>query len=375
MERRIIHYDMDAFYAAVEQRDRPELRGKPIIVGGSASHRGVVMTASYEARRFGIRSAMPTAQAMRLCPEVIRVDGRMARYQEVSREVRSICAAWTDRIEPLSLDEGFMDVTECCEAHGIKAGAIAIELKRRVRETTGLTVSAGVGPNKLVAKIGSDLRKPDGLVIIPPQDVTGFLHPLPIERIWGVGPVTARRLRSLGLTTMGDLSACSEPWVEANLGRAGLEYQRLARGIDDRPVVSSRTPRSVSAENTFATDLSDPQQWLAELAELSASVASRLNRHRLRGLTVVLKLRYSDFTTISRRQTCRQPVQTAEALLSVSKDLLARVGTEGRPLRLLGVGVSNLVADELPAQLELGLQEPPVADSECLLHGADSQQA
>ncbi len=351
--RRIIHIDMDAFYAAVEQRDNPELVGKPVIVAGSESARGVVMTASYEARRFGIRSAMPTAQALRLCPDVIRVPARMARYREVSLAIRQVFEDFTDLIEPLSLDEAFLDVTAWCEAAGQKAGAVAVEIKRRIREAVGLTASAGVGPNKLVAKIGSDLRKPDGLVVIAPQRVVAFLRPLPIDRLWGVGPVTAARLRQLGLETLGDLADRPAQWVETTLGEAGRHFQAMAQGHDQRAVVPYRNPRSMSAENTFETDVADVGYAHQALRELADEVAARLQRKGYRTQTIVLKVRYADFTTISRSHSLQTPVCQAEALSETALSLLERTEFPRRAVRLLGIGAGNLVAGSAPLQLAL----------------------
>lgn len=352
--RRILHVDMDAFFASVEQHDHPEHRGKPLIVAGSERSRGVVAAASYEARRFGIHSAMPTSRALRLCPQVVRVSPRHSRYHEVSAEIQAVFASYTPQVEPLSLDESFLDLTEYCVLHRCSVGPVAAEIKRAVRERTGLTASAGAGPNKLVAKIASDVEKPDGLVVVPPERVQAFLRPLPVERLWGVGPVTASRLRALGLVTIGDIANRDPAWLEQTFGRSGPIFHQLARGDDDRPVVTWHEPRSVSSENTFATDVADADEVLNCLREQAEEVASRLRSHGYHGRTVNLKLRYADFTTITRSLTPPHLVADVGPLFAIARTLLlTRTEFPQRPIRLVGVGVSGLLDAEGPVQLEL----------------------
>jgi len=361
--RRILHVDMDAFYASVEQRDNPDLRGKPVIVAGSERSRGVVCAASYEARKFGVRSAMATSRALRLCPQVVRVPPHFSRYQEVSKQINQIFARYTEMVEPLSLDESFLDVTERCASNGCTATATASEIKQLIKLETGLTASAGVGPNKLIAKIASDLRKPDGLVVVPPERVLAFLHPLPVERVWGVGPVTAARLHEMGLKTIGDVAARTVEWLTQRLGRSGPWYHDLAHGIDDRPVIASHESKSVSAENTFAVDLQDVDEVLAELAAQAEEVADRLARHGYRGRTVTLKARYGDFTTVTRSLTVARPLHGAEEILEIARQLLlTRTLFPKRALRLVGVGVSHLMDEQTPLQLELWTEGPAPAD-------------
>ncbi|MBI3928101.1 MAG: DNA polymerase IV [Armatimonadetes bacterium] len=351
--RRILHVDMDAFYASVEQRDHPELRGRPVIVAGSERSRGVVAAASYEARRYGIHSAMPTSQALRLCPEVHRVPVRMARYREVSDQIREIFEAYTDLVEPISLDECFLDVGDTCRDRGVTATAVAREIKALIRQRTGLTSSAGVAPNKFVAKIASDIRKPDGLTVVPPGRVLVFLHPLTVSRIWGVGPKTSERLKQLGVHTIADLAARDPSWLIARFGKSGQLFHRLAHGEDRRPVIPSRDPRSLSSETTFAIDLTRLPDLMPVLQELAEEVEGRLRSRDLCGSTVTLKLRYGDFTTITRSHTLPRAVRDREELLAVVLELLGRTEFPGRPIRLAGIGVSGLQALGRPLQLEL----------------------
>lgn len=351
--RRILHVDMDAFYASVEQRDNPDLRGRPIIVAGPAVGRGVVAAASYEARKFGIRSAMPTATALRLCPDVVRVPHRFPVYHEVCEQLHALFHEYTDLVEPISLDECFLDLSAHCAQERRSLREVAVEIKRRIRERTALTASAGGGPNKFVAKIASDLEKPDGLVIIPPPQVEAFLRPLPVERIWGVGPVTAKRLHDLGIRTIGDLADKSPEWLTTVFGRSGPDFGRLAQGHDERPVVAHREPKSLSSENTFARDVSDPEVLLEEIRAQAADVATRLRNHESMGRTVVLKLRYGDFTTITRSHTATRPVETAPEIAALACVLLERTEFPARAVRLVGVGVSGLMDRNRPLQLEL----------------------
>ncbi len=322
-------------------------------MAGDPRSRGVVAAASYEARAFGIRSAMASATAERLCPHLIRVPPRHERYREISRQLQEVFGTWTDLVEPISLDECFLDLSEPCARERLPLIRVAREIKTRIRNQTGLTASAGGGPNKFLAKIASDLRKPDGLVVVPPDRVETFLAPLPVERIWGVGPVLAGRLHSLGVRTIGELAGKSPTWLELTFGRLGTELGLLARGLDDRPVVPWREPKSISAENTFARDVQDPQTLLEEIASQSEEVARRLRGHEMVGRTLTLKLRYSDFTTITRSRTCRRPLERAEDIEALATGLLARTGFPDRPVRLVGVGVSGLLDRLRPVQLEL----------------------
>jgi len=352
--RRILHVDMDAFYASVEQRERPQWKGHPLIVAGDGSRRGVVAAASYEARAYGIHSAMPTAQALRLCPEVIRVPPRHSLYSAVSRQIFAIFESFTPLVEPLSLDESYLDVSEHCRTSGQTAVQVAREIKRRVASETGLTATAGVAPNKFVAKVASGYRKPDGLTVVVPKRVREFLHPLPIGKMWGVGPVTRGRLEAMGIQTIGDLAGCPLDLLQERFGRAGVEFARLAQGLDDRPVVPDREPRSLSAEETFARDIESLTPLLEVLAGQAEEVFHRLERWRRQATTVVLKLRYGDFTTVTRSHTLSRPFRDAGEVEQLGARLLAEKTEAGRrPVRLLGLGLAGLRAWDTPVQLEL----------------------
>jgi DNA polymerase-4 len=355
--RAIIHLDLDAFYASVEQLDHPELRGRPVIVAGPA-RRGVVCAASYEARRFGVRSAMPTSRALRLCPDGAFLAPRFARYHELSDRVFAIFRQVTPLVEPLSLDEAFLDVTASEALHGSGA-AIARALKARVRGETGLTVSAGVAEVKLAAKIASDLGKPDGLVVVPAGRVAEFLAPLPIGRLWGVGKVTEAALREIRCATIGDLAGAPAALVASRLGRHGAELQALARGEDAREVIADEAARSVGAEETFDEDVVGADALLAQLLEQSERVARRLREHGLAGRTVTLKVKYSDFRQVTRRTTLASPTSDGKAIYDAARAQLARVDLD-TPVRLSGVTVSGFDA---PAQVrQLGLFDAPPAD-------------
>src|SRR4051812_36251383 len=295
--RKIIHVDMDAFYASVEQRDEPSLRGKPVAVGGG--HRGVVTAASYEARKFGVRSAMPSVTAKRLCPDLIFVKPRFDVYRAVSQQIRAIFAGYTDLVEPLSLDEAYLDVTEDRLGLG-SARAIAEDIRRRIREETGLTASAGVSYCKFIAKLASDHRKPDGLTVITPERGPEFVASLPVARFHGVGPVTARKMERLGILTGADLCEWSVPPLQAHFGSSADWYWRICRGIDDRDVKPDRPYKSVSAERTFDEDLADPERLAVELTRIAGYAWDRVARAEVIGRTVTLKVKYGDFTLISR---------------------------------------------------------------------------
>lgn len=348
---RIIHLDMDAFYASVEQRDRPELRGRPVVVGGN-SRRAVVAAASYEARTFGVRSAMPMFRARRLCPELVVVDLRMEHYRAVSQQIRAILAAHTDLIEPLALDEFYLDVS-ATTASIEEAGALARRLKEEIRSGTGLTASAGVAPSKFVAKIASDLRKPDGLVVVEPEAVVGFLAPLPVSRMWGVGNVTERRLKAIGIETLADLAAADPARLGELLGKHGPRMVEFARGADPRQVQVSRQPKSVSNETTFEEDTSDLALLTEHIARLAQRVSERLQRRGLAGRTVVLKLTYRNFQHVTRRTTLARPTSDAALIAAEARTLLDRSDAASRLVRLVGVGVSGFASEGAVSQLAL----------------------
>jgi len=339
--RKIIHIDMDAFYAAVEQRDRPALRERPVAVGGSPDKRGVVAAASYEARQFGVRSAMPSARATRLCPDLVFVRPRFATYRAVSASIRAIFRRFTARIEPVSLDEAYLDVTDVDTASG-SATLMARELKRIILSETGLTASAGVSYNKFLAKLASDQDKPDGLFVIEPGQGPDYVAELDIQRLHGVGPATARRLREAGIHTGADLQRWSREALVAWLGRAGEHYYALAQGRDDRPVDARPARRSVGQENTFAEDLTDAAAMQAELERLAAKVADRLAQQGLRGRTLTVKLRFSDFSEVTRRTTRSPGFADMATMRPALGELLEAALGEGGGVRLLGVTVSNL---------------------------------
>ncbi len=339
----ILHADLDAFFAAVEQRDRPELRGRPVLVGGAPEERGVVAAASYEARRYGARSAMPMRTALRLCPPgTVRLPPRFDRYREVSRRVMTIFRARTPLVEPLSLDEAYLDLTEPLSRPGAPDPERAARaLKAEVRTAVGLTVSIGVATSKSVAKIASDLRKPDGLVVVPPGTERAFLAPLPVGRLWGVGPKVEDRLRQAGVHTIGDLATLERRWLERQFGKWGGLLHDLANGIDHRPVTPERAIKSVGRETTFPHDVSDPAALHATLRRLAEQVAERLHRHGLRGRTVTLKLRSYDFRTLTRQTSLSLPTDRAEEIAAVAERLLATELAPGGRYRLVGVTVSG----------------------------------
>ena len=351
--RHILHADFDAFYASVEQRDDPELRGEPVVVGGSPEGRGVVASASYEARRIGLRSAMPMRTALQRCPQARRVRPRLDRYTQVSRQLMEILREMADLVEPLSLDEAYLDVTSSV-ASGQPPGEIAAELRARVLAELGLTISVGVATSKSVAKIASDMDKPDGLTIVPPGAERSFLAPLAVEKLWGIGPKTAARLRREGIGTIAELAARPREWWVARFGKTGPHLRHLALGEDDSPVVEHRERKSVSAETTLAQDAGDPE-ILEELTDrLSQRVARHLTRTRLQGRTVKLKLRLSDFTTFTRQVTMPRPVDSPEEIARAARTLLRPELQPGRQFRLIGVGVSGFERhEEQPMQPRL----------------------
>ncbi len=336
----ILHADFDAFYASVEQLDNPELRGKPLAVGGSPDTRGVVAAASYEARKYGVRSAMPMRTAFNLCPSLIRVSARFDRYREVSSAVMRIFRDITPLVEPLSLDEAYLDITESV-AEDLAPADIALSLKRRVKDELGLTISVGAGASKSVAKIASDLEKPDGLTVVPPGQEVAFLAPLPVGSLPGVGPKTQQRLKSQRILTIGDLAACDDDWLLANFGRNGAYVKKLALGQDDRPVQTERDTKSVSSETTLVSDTGDPDALHELVARLSRDVANSLQRRELRGRTVKLKLRLSDFTTFTRQITLPEAVGSPDQIEAAANRLMDAEIDADRKFRLVGVGVSG----------------------------------
>ncbi|HEU4760353.1 MAG TPA: DNA polymerase IV, partial [Dehalococcoidia bacterium] len=343
--RTILHADLDAFYASVEQLDRPELRGRPVVVGGPPEARGVVAAASYEARRFGVRSAMPMSQALRRCPEAVRVPPRFDRYGEVSRQVMAIFRAVTPLVEPLSLDEAFLDVTEQAERSG-GAQALARHLKAEVKRATGLTVSVGVGSNKTVAKIASDVGKPDGLVVVPPGQEAAFLEPLPVRALWGIGPRTEEALAAAGIRTAGELARADPLLLERQFGSRGPFFQQMAQGRDERPVETEHERKSVGAETTFAQDLADGPELRARLARIAEEVAERLARGGVRARTVTIKLRYHDFRTITRQTSRAEATADAGEMRRTAEALLSKAALPGDRFRLLGIHCSQLTSGE-----------------------------
>ena len=350
--RKIIHVDMDAFYASVEQRDNPELRGRPVAVGGQ--HRGVVMAASYEARKFGIRSAMPSVTAKRRCPELTFVKTRFDVYRAVSQQIRAIFLDYTDLVEPLSLDEAYLDVTE--DRHGLgSARAIAEDIRRRISEETGLTASAGVSYCKFIAKLASDHRKPDGLCVITPERGAEFVASLPVARFHGVGPVTAQKMERLGIHTGADLQEWSLPALQANFGSSADWYWRICRGIDEREVKPDRPYKSVSAERTFDEDLADPERLATELERIAGYAWARIERAEVTGRTVTLKIKFGDFTIITRSKSFAGPVPDLAAFSAAGQALLAGLHPLPKGIRLLGLGLHNLSEEHAEPPVQLGL--------------------
>ena len=338
----ILHIDMDAYYASVEERDRPELKGKPVIVGGSPQKRGVVAAANYAARDFGVHSAMPSAIAQRLCPQAVFLPGRIGYYAEVSCKIRDIFHRFTPLVEPLSLDEAFLDVTGSEALFGT-AVSIGHQIKDAILKEVQLVASVGVAPNKFLAKIASDLDKPDGFVIVDADRAQEFLDPLPVTRLWGVGRQGSKVFDRLGVRTIGQLRRLPVEVLQDHFGSHGKHLWQLAHGIDDRPVVPDRDAKSISHETTFATDIGNPETLCSWLLELTEQVAQRLRRHNLRGRTVQIKVRFADFRTITRSQTLSEPTNSTDQLWQVASELLTtRVPVERQPVRLLGMGVSDL---------------------------------
>lgn len=353
--RKIIHVDMDAFFASVEQRDRPSLRGRPVIVGGTPDGRGVVAAASYEARKYGIRSAMSAAHAKRLCPHAVFLQSDFSKYSEASRQIHQVFREVTDLVEPLSLDEAYLDVTENFLDEPL-AGKVARHLKRRIREETQLIASAGVGPNKMIAKLASDFDKPDGLVIVAPDRVDAFLRPLLVSRLHGVGPKTAARLKAAGIESVIDVRRTEVSRLETLLGSFGPVLHALAHGRDERAVQPHRVAKSRGAETTLSRDIKDVDK-LGELIDRHAErIARSLKKSERPGKTITLKVRYSDFTTITRSKTTKSPTDDAARIAAIARGLLAETDAGRLAVRLIGVSVGGLVGEDESVQLELPLE-------------------
>ena len=352
----IIHVDMDAFYASVEIRDNPALRGKPVVVGGSPEGRGVVSAASYEARKHGIHSAMPASQVLRRCPEAIFIRPRMDHYAGISKQIRAIFESYTSLVEPLSLDEAFLDVSGSERMFG-EAPQIAKSIKQKIKRELGLVASAGVAPNKYLAKVASDLEKPDGLVVVQPDQVHEFLHDLSISRIWGVGKKCEEKFAAMGVRTIGQLRALTVEQLKPRFGINSQHFWNLARGIDDRLVVPDRLAKSISHETTFSKDVTDREILEAWAIELGGQVGRRMRRYGIRGRTIQVKIRFSDFRTITRSKTTAEPIETTAEIYGLASEIIGNeLGQHHQPVRLLGVGVSNLTTQGL-VQKELFGQE------------------
>lgn len=360
--RTILHADMDAFYASVEARENPEIADRPIVVGAdprAGRGRGVVAACNYRAREYGIGSAMPISEAYRRCPDAVFLPVRMELYARVSERVMATLESFTDRVERLSIDEAFLDVTDSARLFG-DGVAIARQIKRRIRESERLTVSVGVAFNKFLAKLASDLEKPDGLVVVEPGRERTFLRPLPVERLWGVGPRTAEELRRAGLRTIGDVADASLHSLDALVGgRTALRLHRLAQGRDDRPVEPEREPKQIGRETTFPHDVEDRQRVERTLLELTEEVSARLRRRHLAARTVTVKLRLAPFETLTRQRTVEARLSTTEGIFPIARQLLADADPGDRAIRLVGISLSGLHEPEPTDQLSLfGRSEP-----------------
>jgi DNA polymerase-4 len=352
--RKIIHVDMDAFYASVEQRENPELRGKAVAVGGS-DKRGVVMTASYEARKFGVRSAMPSRMAFERCPHIIFVKPHFELYTRVSKQIREIFKSYTNLVEPLSLDEAYLDVTEN-KVGNPSATLIAKEIKRRIKDELQLTASAGVSINKFLAKVASDMQKPDGLTVIPPEKAEAFIETLPIEKIPGIGKVTAEKMNKFGIKTGADIKRLELEELVKRYGKTGSYYYHIVRCDYNSPVVPDRIRKSISVENTFNDDVDNDNTMLEELERLTANLEQHMKKTKTWGKTVTLKIKYHDFQLTTRSKTLKTFVNNKEEIFEVIKELLYKPEKPFKPVRLLGVGLSNLNNENpqiIPAQLDL----------------------
>lgn len=375
MDTPIIHVDMDAFFAAVEIRDNPQYRGKPVIIGGDPRRdvRSVVSTASYEARKFGVHSAMPLMQAYRLCPQGIFLRGNMSRYGEVSRGIMAIFARYTPLVEPLSVDEAFLDVSGCEGLFG-PPEEIAARIQKDIEQELQLTASVGVAPNKFLAKLASDLQKPRGFTVIRPQEVEAVLTPLPVEKLWGVGEKTAVKLRNMGIDTVGQLASLPENLLRAAFGKMGAALRHLARGEDCRTVEPSRAAKSVSRETTFPRDVIDMDRLRAVILELADDVACTLRASQFLAGTVTLKLRYGNFETITRQGPLPAPACLTMPIYNKALELLAKVNLQGRGVRLIGVGTGGLINNQGSRQLSF-FEDPGLAREEKIAEAIDKVSA
>jgi DNA polymerase-4 len=367
-----MHIDMDAFYASVEERDHPELRGKPIIVGGNATSRGVVAAANYSARAFGIHSAMPTKRAIRLCPSVALIKPRIKHYAETSRHIHDIFARFTPLIEPLSLDEAFLDVTGSLKLFS-SARSIGQEIQRSIKEELNLAASIGIAPNKFLAKIASDIEKPNGFVCVEPNEVQAFLDPLPIGRIWGVGKVTTKQFAAVNLRTLEDVRRLTREQASDLLGRHGEHFWKLAQGIDERPVISEHHAKSISHETTFSNDIKDKETLSSWLLDLTEQVMRRTRHKGFKGRTIHLRIRFDDFTTITRSQTLKQPTNVTRVAWQTVQQLLEKNLPAGRPVRLIGMGIDGF-EQSLEKQGEL-FDSPELEKQRSVDHVVDDIQS
>lgn len=343
-QRKIIHIDMDAFFAAVEQRDFPEYRGKPLIVGGRPDKRGVVATCSYEARKFGIHSAMSSSRAYKLCPQAIIVRPRFEAYREASNIIRSIFLQYTDLVEPLSLDEAYLDVSECTLFEG-SATLIAKDIKQKIFQQTDLTASAGVSYNKFLAKVASDMNKPDGITIIRPEQGEKFVAELPVGKFYGVGKATEAKMHALGISTGADLKKLSAIECQKCFGKSGSYYYQISRGVDDREVVNHRERKSLGSETTFEKDLDSVDEMLKVLGVLAIEIMASLNDKNLHASTLTLKVKYDDFEQVTRSKTMQRTIKSVGSMLPVIAFLLSKTEVEYRKVRLLGITVSNFTEE------------------------------
>jgi DNA polymerase IV len=369
--RSILHVDMDAFYASIEQIDHPEYKGRPVIVGADpkgGAGRGVVAACSYEARKFGVHSALPISRAWKLCPQGVYVRPRMKRYVEISGHIMEVFRRYTDLVEPLSIDEAFLDITGSIALFGAP-NQIARSIKREIREQTGLTASVGLAPNKFLAKIASDIRKPDGFMVLAENDVESFLKNLPISRLWGVGPKTEHRLHELGFRTIGELAASSRESLIRSLGSLGEHLYRLSRGQDERPVVANGEPKSISSETTFEEDTADLELLHRTILWLSDHVAERLRHDNYRARKVTLKLRYSSFSTHTKQQSLDKLIQTGEEIAAVARSLFGQFPLTQK-IRLIGVAAGDLHREGADPN-QLALFADPANAKEKLSHTVD----
>ena len=352
--RKIIHVDMDAFFASVEQRDEPAYQGKPLVVGGKPNSRGVVAACSYEARRFGIHSAMPCSRAYRLCPQTIFVHPRFEAYREASKQIHAIFRLFTDTVEPLSLDEAYLDVSDCIEHEG-SATRIAKSIRQRIQNETGLTASAGVSYNKFLAKTASDMNKPDGQYVILPDQGEAFVAELPIGKFYGIGKVTEGKMKALGIYNGGDLRGQSLEKLQAHFGKAANYYYQIARGIDERPVCISRERKSIGAETTFGEDLLDTEEMINHLKHLAVRVADSLQAKELQASTLTIKVKYADFKQVTRSQTVNNAIVDVAQIYAWLPLLLNKTQGGKKPVRLLGISLSSLdkKSSAIPRQLSL----------------------